>query len=942
MSAKIIAENILTDTDFLSATEQEGIHIGQPVPASDNDGDLFPVACGDDDNIIADFSYSGTTTGDGDTQSIIDSALTIYGDDFFIGATVVLLTTDGQSNLVVNGGYDSDTANWSAGNSASLASVAGGQAGNCLQITENGAENPYAYSDNITVVAETQYRLGVYRKNGTEATYIIKAYDVTNSAYISEDLASGESDGSWTQDEAIIETPASCVSLRLELWQIAANGAGTTMLFDTVTLKVLATSESQSVTDYAQATGDLTTGEFSEAILSGTDYTLSIDVDTRDIRVELITGGDAGAAAYKWSHDGGTTYLGRDDPDQANWLGEQIYSGTLKNFLSAANGDLLAFYEDTTTKVAKSTDGGVTFAALSDTGATPTQLQPVILQSGRILVDACAISDDNGATWSTFSPDRAGSSWTVCGIAVMKNGNIILVGYDSGTNEVMAQVSSDGGQTYSSEITIAADTNDQSYPDIAITKNGHAVCAYRTNEDNVGEYEVKCKISTDGGQSWGSAIDVIDYDTVNLYVPKIIMDINGDLICAVDEYTADKQIIFAVSTDNGQTWAAKKTLKTKAGKDLTLPRLSLLNAGDIICRYYNETDGSYEYVRRGIWEAYSSNACPCAIEAQEQKLVCDIGIKWYGGGGIAGDDWTIVPAFDYAMENLISDSPSKTWRSTQDNIACNITLDMGANRRILADGVAFFGANVRSLNYQMNASDSWGSPSVDESVSFDIVTGTIDAAPNGNLIRDVSLMAGYQDHELKGLYLRATSGTDSGLVWLIEDNVGDYIVLNTSAAHNLADTDTFVIFGRKAAHTFTQGIYRYHNISITAQQTAEDYYRLGAMIAGRTITLDRAWRVGYRKNRQYDVSLHRTTGSGPLTIKNADPKWIFELTWRNSETAREQVLAVMDYLAGKNLCLIPDDSDMTDVYLVKLVGDLKQTHVYLDRFDFTIQLEEVL
>jgi hypothetical protein len=104
------------------------------------------------------------------------------------------------------------------------------------------------------------------------------------------------------------------------------------------------------------------------------------------------------------------------------------------------------------------------------------------------------------------------------------------------------------------------------------------------------------------------------------------------------------------------------------------------------------------------------DACPTAPDAIEQKLVCNVGIVWHGGSGAVGDDWSFEPEYVYSMANLIEDSPSKPWRSETDNADCSIVIDMGANVRHYADGVGFFGSNVRQLNLQMHTADSWALP----------------------------------------------------------------------------------------------------------------------------------------------------------------------------------------------------------------------------------------
>jgi len=293
------------------------------------------------------------------------------------------------------------------------------------------------------------------------------------------------------------------------------------------------------------------------------------------------------------------------------------------------------------------------------------------------------------------------------------------------------------------------------------------------------------------------------------------------------------------------------------------------------------------------------------------------------------------------MENIIDHSPSKIWRSTEDNIACNIVLDIGTNERFDADAVAFFGCNFKDCNFQMHTADAWGAPDLSNAVSFTLATGTIDAV-SGNYVKDTSLMADYKDHVLKDKYFTATSGTDDGVVWKILDNVGDYIVLDTTAATNLGVADTFAIFASKVADTFTETLKEFMRINITAQHTVDDYYKIGYMVVGKKTTLTKDWRVGYTKEHVYDIALERTPHGGLIPIKGADKKNRFMLEWTGQEDAYEEVIAFADYLEGKNMALVPDDSTLTDVYLVKFTGNISAEHVIGDQFNFGIELEEIL
>jgi hypothetical protein len=82
----------------------------------------------------------------------------------------VLLVTGGKSvkpNLVVNGDFSADATGWTAQSGATLDSVAGGQAGNCLRIT-GAFKNAYQ----CVLALSGTYTLELYHKNGDANGYV--------------------------------------------------------------------------------------------------------------------------------------------------------------------------------------------------------------------------------------------------------------------------------------------------------------------------------------------------------------------------------------------------------------------------------------------------------------------------------------------------------------------------------------------------------------------------------------------------------------------------------------------------------------------------------------------------------------------------------------------------------------------------------------------------
>jgi len=543
-------------------------------------------------------------------------------------------------------------------------------------------------------------------------------------------------------------------------------------------------------------------------------------------------------------------------------------------------------------------------------------------------------SDDDGATWTEIT----GYSYPG-DMAQLANGNIIKVSA-SGT-DVVCQISQDDGLTWGDIIIITGATNTQKDPKVTTLQNGDVIVVYSSDEDTSSQYEIKARKSTDGGATWGSTITVMDYATADRVEPHICRDIDNSLYC-VAEYNSGAKLIFNRSTDHGETWGSEADLFDQA--DLCRhPRINLINGHLLVCTYVNSTSSKVGFVRRGIWEAFSANACPCAPETLGQILICKAELKWYGGFGIAADSWSFEAEYDFAMSNIIEDSPALSWRSEQDDIDCNIVIDLGTNQRSLIDAVGLFGCNLRTLDIQMNSSDSWGSPPIDETISFDMQTGTIDAV-SGNGVQDSSFLAGYKDHELKGYYFRATSGTDSGKTWKIKDNIGSWFFLEISAGTNLSASDTFVIYQPYIADSITNTTpYQFLRIAISAQETAEGYYQIGSIILGRELTLSLNYSIGYKRTHQYGTEYLRTPSGTLIPIKSYGKKRIFTLSWNMIADTQLELESLMDFVEGKNLVLRPDPTDTFSAYLVKRIETMEDTHRFaLNYFDISLTFEEIL
>lgn len=139
------------------------------------------------------------------------------------------------TDLTLNGTFDSDVASWSATNGTATWN-AGGQSGGCLLLTETGGGSARITQDISTGVSElTLWKYTVWVKQGTETTMRISLYDATNSAYMNQ--ADITATATWTKHILYGYAPADCATIRQYVWNLAAPGAGTTVLIDSISLE---------------------------------------------------------------------------------------------------------------------------------------------------------------------------------------------------------------------------------------------------------------------------------------------------------------------------------------------------------------------------------------------------------------------------------------------------------------------------------------------------------------------------------------------------------------------------------------------------------------------------------------------------------------------------------------------------------------------------------
>ena len=137
-----------------------------------------------------------------------------------------------QTTKVVNGTFDSDASSWTAIR-ATLASVVGGESGNCLEVTLTSGSDQGAWQNIVTVVGK-KYRVRGAIKSGTSGneSYRIAATDAFSGAGSEYVALEGTTSGSWVFVSG--EFTATTIECSVRMYKISATAG--TMLFDTISL----------------------------------------------------------------------------------------------------------------------------------------------------------------------------------------------------------------------------------------------------------------------------------------------------------------------------------------------------------------------------------------------------------------------------------------------------------------------------------------------------------------------------------------------------------------------------------------------------------------------------------------------------------------------------------------------------------------------------------
>ncbi|MCK4794491.1 MAG: hypothetical protein KAV87_62760 [Desulfobacteraceae bacterium] len=150
----------------------------------------------------------------------------VSGENFMKMGTPYLITADSK---VANGGFSADTTGWTPFD-CTLASIAGGQIGNCLEITRTGANYQGATQTGMAWIVGKLYKVSVYVKSGTSGDENFRVKVWNGSGY--DTIINSTTTSAWVKHTVIFKAKTTVGKLQLQKNTATAG----TMLFDEVSL----------------------------------------------------------------------------------------------------------------------------------------------------------------------------------------------------------------------------------------------------------------------------------------------------------------------------------------------------------------------------------------------------------------------------------------------------------------------------------------------------------------------------------------------------------------------------------------------------------------------------------------------------------------------------------------------------------------------------------
>jgi hypothetical protein len=212
-------------------------------------------------------------------------------------------------------------------------------------------------------------------------------------------------------------------------------------------------------------------------------------------------------------------------------------------------------------------------------------------------------STDGGFTWSApalLDTYTGRSEARSLDIDVGKN-DVVHVAYGTHSPSLIKyQQSTDGGSTWSTAMTIGNDRDRARPTVISADNNGNVYVAFHAWNFNVDTGDIQFVRSTDGGSTWSSEVTLVggygwatSAQITSTNSGDVYLSYSDNKDIGVNQWTDPRDIYIKASTDYGATWGTSIRLTSTSASSLW-PHSAVDSSGDIHMVWMDARDGNWE------------------------------------------------------------------------------------------------------------------------------------------------------------------------------------------------------------------------------------------------------------------------------------------------------------------------------------------------------------
>lgn len=331
----------------------------------------------------------------------------------------------------------------------------------------------------------------------------------------------------------------------------------------------------------------------------------------------------------------------------------------------------------------------------------------------------------------------------------------------------------------------------------------------------------------------------------------------------------------------------------------------------------------------GVWPVYLSQGTS---------------ISGMGDTAVAGDSYTLSPTYAYAADKIVVPRPSSYWQTASTTGTATV---VGGDGTIpfVADTVAVFGTNMRTLTWQANATDSWGSPSVAYTLDATLYSTTVSASAAGSLTLSGARMrpGQYKSREGRRYYVQVKA-TNPVFYEIADNDETSIFVIGLSSGYS---GEMVYIYGDRMIARFPMSARLYWRLVTGTETTPQGKRRVGTVVLGVRQELVIPYDNGFVDTWEQVDEMVETRRGYREAYAVGPERHVLRIAWglvdRLSTDALWRVVDTFRALRGRSepVVLQRDPADLESLGFYMLEGPVSTENAYGERADALERLAQV-